>query len=80
MPYPVGREIAVPDGRTGVVSAVDPAAPEQPTVRVREGDRIEELTVDMSAPDGGEGNRTPTSAVQRPRAPIITTPPAKISA
>ena len=24
---------------------------------------------------GGEGNRTPTSAVQRPRAPIITTPP-----
>ena len=24
---------------------------------------------------GGEGNRTPTSAVQRPRAPVITTPP-----
>jgi high affinity sulfate transporter 1 len=30
--------------------------------------------------DGGEGNRTPTSAVQRPRAPIITTPPEKDSA
>jgi hypothetical protein len=27
--------------------------------------------------DGGEGNRTPTSAVQRPRAPVITTPPKK---
>ena len=27
-------------------------------------------------PDGGEGNRTPTSALQRPRAPVITTPPA----
>ena len=25
--------------------------------------------------DGGEGNRTPTSALQRPRAPVITTPP-----
>ena len=26
---------------------------------------------------GGEGNRTPTSAVQRPRAPVITTPPGR---
>ena len=30
--------------------------------------------------DGGEGNRTPTSAVQRPRAPVITTPPGRASA
>jgi AraC-like DNA-binding protein len=30
--------------------------------------------------DGGEGNRTPTSAVQRPRAPVITTPPGRRSA
>jgi high affinity sulfate transporter 1 len=30
--------------------------------------------------DGGEGNRTPTSAVQRPRAPVITTPPKDDSA
>jgi DHA2 family multidrug resistance protein-like MFS transporter len=29
---------------------------------------------------GGEGNRTPTSAVQRPRAPVITTPPERLSA
>jgi HD-GYP domain-containing protein (c-di-GMP phosphodiesterase class II) len=50
MPYPIGHEIRLPDGRTGVVSAVDPATPEQPTVRVREGDRIDELTVDMAAP------------------------------
>jgi DHA2 family multidrug resistance protein-like MFS transporter len=28
--------------------------------------------------DGGEGNRTPTSAVQRPRAPITTTPPSEL--
>jgi beta-lactamase class A len=30
--------------------------------------------------DGGEGNRTPTSALQRPRAPVITTPPGRHSA
>ena len=30
--------------------------------------------------DGGEGNRTPTSALQRPRAPVITTPPGRRSA
>ena len=28
---------------------------------------------------GGEGNRTPTSALQRPRAPVITTPPLEAS-
>ena len=30
----------------------------------------------VAARHGGEGNRTPTSALQRPRAPVITTPPA----
>jgi hypothetical protein len=30
--------------------------------------------------DGGEGNRTPTSALQRPRAPITTTPPLRLKA
>jgi acetoin utilization deacetylase AcuC-like enzyme len=29
----------------------------------------------VAARHGGEGNRTPTSALQRPRAPVITTPP-----
>ncbi len=79
MPYPVGHEVALPDGRTGVVSAVDPAAPERPTVRVAESGSVAEVVVDMSE-DGGEGNRTPTSAVQRPRAPVITTPPSGVSA
>jgi HD-GYP domain-containing protein (c-di-GMP phosphodiesterase class II) len=48
MPYPVGHEIVLPDGRTGVVAEVDPAAPEQPRVRVREGEEIVELTIDMA--------------------------------
>jgi HD-GYP domain-containing protein (c-di-GMP phosphodiesterase class II) len=74
MPYPVGREIVLPDGRTGVVSASHAADPDRPTVRVLEAGRVAEFVIDMS--DGGEGNRTPTSAVQRPRAPVITTPPA----
>ncbi len=78
MPYPVGRELALPDGRTAVVSRVDPGSPDTPTVRLLEDGSITELVVDMS--DGGEGNRTPTSAVQRPRAPITTTPPEGVSA
>jgi HD-GYP domain-containing protein (c-di-GMP phosphodiesterase class II) len=48
MPYPVGHEVELPDGRTGVVAAVDPARPERLTVRVRDGGGIAELTVDMS--------------------------------
>jgi HD-GYP domain-containing protein (c-di-GMP phosphodiesterase class II) len=51
MPYPVGHEITLPDGRVAVVSAVDPATPEQPTVRMRDGARIEELTVDIAVTD-----------------------------
>ncbi len=35
------------------------------------------IAVDALRRDGGEGDRTPTSAVQRPRAPIITTPPGR---
>ncbi len=34
VPFPVGYEIALADGRTGVVSAVDPGDPLRPTVRV----------------------------------------------
>ncbi len=48
MPYPVGHEIRLPDGRTGVVSAVDPQAPEAPTVRVLENGSVSELVVDLS--------------------------------
>jgi HD-GYP domain-containing protein (c-di-GMP phosphodiesterase class II) len=36
-PFPVGSEVTFPDGRIGVVCAVDPARPEVPLVRVPEG-------------------------------------------
>jgi len=54
MPYPLGYEAELPDGRVGVVSAVDPEHPYQPTVRVRNpAGHIDEMTVDLSpAPDG----------------------------
>jgi len=48
MPYPVGHEILLPDGRTAVVASVDAADPDKPTVRVMGGQGVEELTVDMS--------------------------------
>src|SRR4051812_4711999 len=51
-PYPVGHEITLPDGRVGVVAAVDAAAPDRPMVRVPAGAGIETVPVDMaSAPD-----------------------------
>ena len=49
MPFPVGHEITLPDGRTGVVASVDPCDPDTPTVRVRNNDgTIDELTVAMA--------------------------------
>jgi HD-GYP domain-containing protein (c-di-GMP phosphodiesterase class II) len=36
-PYPVGSEIALADGRTAVVRAVDPNRPDMPLVRVADG-------------------------------------------
>ena len=50
MPYPVGHEVQLPDGRTGVVSAVDPAQPDAPTVRVKNGSAIDEVVVDLAVP------------------------------
>ena len=50
MPYPVGHEIKLPDGRMAVVSHVDIAEPDVPTVRVKsESGVVEEFTVDMAA-------------------------------
>jgi hypothetical protein len=50
MPYPVGHEIKLPDGRAGVVSHVDVAAPDVPTVRVKDAAGVvSEFTVDMTA-------------------------------
>ncbi len=51
MPYPVGHEILLPDGRTGVVAFADSADPDRPTVRVMGAGGVEELTVDMSPRD-----------------------------
>lgn len=44
MPYPVGIEIRLPDGRLGVVAAADADCPQAPVVRV---DSLE-LRVDLS--------------------------------
>jgi len=52
MPYPVGREIELPDGRTGVVAAVDPERPDAPLVRVAGPAGVQELTLDMGQPAG----------------------------
>jgi HD-GYP domain-containing protein (c-di-GMP phosphodiesterase class II) len=50
MPYPVGHEITLPDGRLAVVSHVDIAEPDVPTIRVKgPGGVVEEFTVDMAA-------------------------------
>jgi HD-GYP domain-containing protein (c-di-GMP phosphodiesterase class II) len=70
MPYPVGHEVRLPDGRTGVVSAVDPRLPERPTVRVLTGKGVEELTVDMDAtagspPAAGAGSAASPAAPAR---------------
>jgi HD-GYP domain-containing protein (c-di-GMP phosphodiesterase class II) len=48
MPYPVGHEIKLPDGRTAVVSSVDIHTPDAPTVRVMGAAGVEEFSVDMT--------------------------------
>jgi HD-GYP domain-containing protein (c-di-GMP phosphodiesterase class II) len=48
-PYPIGHEIALPDGRVGVVAGVDPACPDRPRVRVANGGgAVDEVTVDLA--------------------------------
>jgi HD-GYP domain-containing protein (c-di-GMP phosphodiesterase class II) len=49
MPYPVGHEVVLPDGRTGVVAHVPVEDPDSPTVRVMGAAGVEELVVDMTA-------------------------------
>jgi HD-GYP domain-containing protein (c-di-GMP phosphodiesterase class II) len=49
MPYPIGGEVDLPDGRKGVVSAVEPELPYRPTVRVENpGGSFEEFVVDLT--------------------------------
>jgi HD-GYP domain-containing protein (c-di-GMP phosphodiesterase class II) len=38
MPYPLGTEVALPDGRIGVVASVDPDSPYEPLVRTEAGE------------------------------------------
>ena len=45
MPFPVGTELTLPDGRIGVVAGADVERPYEPLVRVED----EELRVDMTA-------------------------------
>jgi HD-GYP domain-containing protein (c-di-GMP phosphodiesterase class II) len=49
MPYPVGHEVTLADGRVGVVSSVSIEDPDSPTVRVLGTAGAEELVVDMTA-------------------------------
>ncbi len=49
MPYPVGHEVRLADGRVGVVSGVPIDDPDSPTVRVLGPAGVEELVVDMTA-------------------------------
>ena len=64
MPYPVGHEMRLPDGRVGVVSSVqidDPGLPD----RARLGPAgVEELVVDMTAEPAAAAR---TAAARRPR-------------
>jgi hypothetical protein len=46
MPYPLGTDVVVDDECLGVVSAIDDD-PWTPTVRRMQGDKIEELTIDL---------------------------------
>lgn len=39
MPHPVGTEVTLPDGRTGVVADVDPERPYEPLVRFEDGEQ-----------------------------------------
>src|SRR3954452_6333432 len=49
MPYPVGHEIRLPDGRAAVVAAVDIASPDIPTVRVMGAAGVEGFAGDMTS-------------------------------
>ena len=46
VPHPPGTEVALADGRVGVVAAVEPATPHAPVVRFAEGDGVVERRID----------------------------------
>jgi HD-GYP domain-containing protein (c-di-GMP phosphodiesterase class II) len=47
--HPLGTDVPLPDGRVGVVSDVDLAAPLNPTVRVYEGSSVVELRAELAS-------------------------------
>jgi HD-GYP domain-containing protein (c-di-GMP phosphodiesterase class II) len=47
--HPLGTDVTLPDGRVGVVSDVDLAAPLNPTVRVYEGSSVVELRAELAS-------------------------------
>ena len=69
MPYPVGHEILLPDGRTGVVASVDLDDPDCPTVRVMGPSGVEELTVDMTVARADRLSRSDARRVVAPGGP-----------
>jgi len=48
MPYPVGHDVTLADGRVGVVAGVPMDDPDSPTVRVLGSAGVEELVADMT--------------------------------
>jgi HD-GYP domain-containing protein (c-di-GMP phosphodiesterase class II) len=49
MPYPVGTEITVDEGRVGVVASVDAADPHRPLVRFPDGEHVVDLRAEPLA-------------------------------
>ena len=67
MPYPVGHEIKLPDGRTAVVARVDTSEPDVPTVRVKDAGAWSRSSR-STWPWAPRSSRPETSAFSSPRA------------
>ena len=76
MPYPVGHEIKLPDGRAAVVASVDIESPDVPTVRVT-GAGVEEFAVDMTAAPSASSPRRGRPVVGRDCA--LSPPPRDVA-
>ncbi|MDO8214164.1 HD-GYP domain-containing protein [Conexibacter sp. CPCC 206217] len=72
MPYPAGHEIDLPDGRRGVVVAVDPTRPYSPRVRIAELERADGDDRSGNVDGGGTGVLTEVEI-------DLSQPPASVS-
>jgi HD-GYP domain-containing protein (c-di-GMP phosphodiesterase class II) len=61
MPFPVGHQVLLPDGREAVVVAVDPTRPYQPLVRTRGAGGIVEVEADLSYAAGAPEPAAPAA-------------------